>query len=801
MVNYNITKSKFPVLAIILFMLFLSSFFIIHNTISTVKDSRSSVSWEYLWGNPSRTVNASADLERISGSDSWKKAEDISEIPDSPGNVTTAWFRTQVNTSGFGIPAAYFEMIYAQSLDIYIGDRHVFERKRNWINDENRLIIPLSPEDNGKLLYIYATGEASRMRFGPVKSVLVGEYNDLQSMVFKEGFSSTVLGGLFVILGICALFYSLFLIKEQKKILLSLGIVISLIGIIVTVYSPTLLMYFSDYENILIFLFDVALGGFLTAIAYFFEQVFGAGYKSYMRHLWQGMGIYSLFLVVFDVVNVVMNHRFAKVYYVFSIDVMGILMFILFLVLMSTAVYYAVRGNVEARIMALGFSLFAVSSAIELIIFLFINPNYSLFLWQWGMLGFVLSLISIIVRRFSRSHERLLAYASELESKNSEIKLSKDQLSDMNRYLEDRVEERTRQLNKANEDLSSMNKSLHTTNSELVKIMERLKQTQNQLIYSEKMAALGQLVASVAHEMNSPLGAIQSSTETVLGSLDKVLSRLPLFFKEISDERQKDFIMLLERSLESNEFVSTSEERKYKKALVQQIEENKTENAERMAEMLVVMGIYDILPFKHILDAPDSVKMVEMAFTLSGIKRNVSTIKESTDRTSKIVFALRTYAHFDNGGEMVRTDIREGIETVLMLFNNKIRYNVEVIRKYKDISPVMCYPDKLSQVWINIIHNALQAMNFKGVLEIEVSQEDEYAVVSITDSGPGIPDNVKNRIFEPFFTTKLPGEGSGLGLDIVKKIVDKHHGRISVDSKPGRTTFSIYILTKVPIES
>lgn len=797
MINYNIIKLKLPILATVFFIVILSTIFIVNNTTSTEKDSRNAVTWEYLWENTPVNTDASAELERVSGEvDRWKRATNISEIADRPENANAAWFKTKIHNGAFTMPAAYFEMIYAKSLDIYIGDRLVFERKRNWTNDKNSLIIPLSPEDNGKMIYLYTTGEPSRMRFGPVKNMLVGEYDDLQSLVFKEGLSSIILGGLFVVSGICAVFYSLFLKKDQRKILISLGLVIFLTGIMVSVYSQTIQMFFAKYENDLVFLFEISLGACVTCITYFFEQVFGAGYKSYIRRMWQGMGIYSLFILAFDLVNTYMNLGLDKVFYVLSIDIMGMLMFILLLVLLATAVFHAVKGNTEARIMAGGVTLFALSSAIELIVYLFINPNYMFFLWQWGMFGFILSLMAIIVRRFSRSHEQLLEYSRELEYKNSEIKLSKDQLAYANKNLEERVDERTRQLNKANEDLSNANKSLCTINSELVTIMDRLKETQDQLVYSEKMAALGQLVASVAHEMNSPLGAIQSSTDTVLGSLDKVLLRLPSFFKEITEVRQKDFMALLKKSLKNNDFVSSSEERKYRKALVLQMEYNGVSDAAELADMLAAMGIYDVSQFIPLLSSDERRGIVEMAFTLSGVKRNVSTIKESTERTSKIVFALKTYTHFDSAGEMVETDIREGIETVLMLFNNKIKYNVEVIRKYSDISPVMCYPDKLNQIWINIIHNALHAMEYKGVLEIEVSQDDKYTIVSITDSGHGIAESIKDRIFEPFFTTKPPGEGSGLGLDIVKKIIDKHNGKIYVDSKPGRTTFSIQILTK-----
>jgi signal transduction histidine kinase len=111
---------------------------------------------------------------------------------------------------------------------------------------------------------------------------------------------------------------------------------------------------------------------------------------------------------------------------------------------------------------------------------------------------------------------------------------------------------------------------------------------------------------------------------------------------------------------------------------------------------------------------------------------------------------------------------------------------------------VLCYPDELNQVWTNLLHNALQAMGHKGVLKIDVKHQDNVILVSITDSGQGIPPEIMPRIFEPFFTTKPPGEGSGLGLDIVQKILEKHQGELQVESVPAKTKFTIALPIGIP---
>jgi signal transduction histidine kinase len=156
-----------------------------------------------------------------------------------------------------------------------------------------------------------------------------------------------------------------------------------------------------------------------------------------------------------------------------------------------------------------------------------------------------------------------------------------------------------------------------------------------------------------------------------------------------------------------------------------------------------------------------------------------------------VVFALKTYARYDNTGKKQYVQLSEGIDTVLELYQNQLKHNIELQKEYAEVEAIACYPDELIQVWTNLIHNALQAMENAGQLMIKIQPADQGVVVKIIDSGCGIPEEIKSRIFEPFFTTKPAGEGSGLGLDIVKKIVDKHHGSITVESVPGNTTFMV----------
>jgi signal transduction histidine kinase len=124
-----------------------------------------------------------------------------------------------------------------------------------------------------------------------------------------------------------------------------------------------------------------------------------------------------------------------------------------------------------------------------------------------------------------------------------------------------------------------------------------------------------------------------------------------------------------------------------------------------------------------------------------------------------------------------------------------MKYGIEIIREYENVPNVICFPDKLHQIWVNIINNALHAMNYKGTLKIRISNDNERVKVSISNNGPPIPEDIIDKIFEPFFTTKMLGEGTGLGLDIVKRLVEEIEGDINVETNQDETTFNVWLKT------
>ncbi len=351
-----------------------------------------------------------------------------------------------------------------------------------------------------------------------------------------------------------------------------------------------------------------------------------------------------------------------------------------------------------------------------------------------------------------------------------------------------------RNANLLNEELRLKVAELHESNKEIQAYAQRLKQTQGQLIQEEKMSALGHLVAGIAHEINNPLGAIQSLIGNILASLDQSLQELPDLFRTLPEEQLTSFFLLLGQSTSSREQLSFREERQLKRDLQQTLAAQKFENADQLANSLSQMGIKAPLdPFMSLLKAGNNQKILDVANHLRIIQSSSQHIQFAVTRASRIVFALKNYVRQDQGGVKVKATITEGIETVLTIYHNQLKRGIEVTRSYQDIPPILCYPDELTHVWSNLIGNAIQAMNHQGELTIALRQKADHILVEIRDTGPGISPEIQEKIFEPFFTTKPAGEGSGLGLHIVRQIIGKHQGKIELSSQPGYTVFRVWL--------
>ena len=344
-------------------------------------------------------------------------------------------------------------------------------------------------------------------------------------------------------------------------------------------------------------------------------------------------------------------------------------------------------------------------------------------------------------------------------------------------------------------ELKTTNIALSTQKEELQTTLESLQDTQSQLIQSEKMAALGQLIAGIAHEINTPLGAINASIGNMSDALDTSISNLPELLRKMDEKDLFLYLKLMSMVDFDTTEENSKEKRRLKKQVIKLLEENNIREADKIGEMFMYMKVYKHLDqLIPLLNRENTLMVLSNARNIISLRKNTKNINLAVTKASKVVFALKKFAHRDHIGEKTETDIIDGIETVLTLYYNQIKQGVEVIRNFKSIPLIKCHPDELNQVWTNLIHNSLQAMDNKGTLTVTVEQEGDGVVVKVSDTGSGIPEELREKIFQAFFTTKKAGEGSGLGLDIVKKIIDKHGGKIDFVSKVGfGTTFTIWL--------
>ncbi len=314
-----------------------------------------------------------------------------------------------------------------------------------------------------------------------------------------------------------------------------------------------------------------------------------------------------------------------------------------------------------------------------------------------------------------------------------------------------------------------------------------------------KLISLGTLSAGLAHELNNPAAAIARG----VCSLGEVLKKLPTLALKLHEQSiEKEQLTFL-----SNLYQQATEEGKKlpqldplakseaEDTLTDWLETQNIENSWQLAPTLVNAGL-DKGKLEEISTQVDSKclgnLLTWLEATLSGMCL-LEEIQQSTEKISELIKAMKDYSYRDQA-PLQKIDIHQGIETTLTILKHKLKYGMTVKREYGDLPPIFAYAPQLNQVWTNLIDNAIDATGGQGTIWIRTRPEGDRILVEIADDGVGIPSDIERRVFEQFFTTKEVGKGTGLGLDIVRRIVEgQHKGSIRVVSQPGDTRFFVQL--------
>lgn len=375
-----------------------------------------------------------------------------------------------------------------------------------------------------------------------------------------------------------------------------------------------------------------------------------------------------------------------------------------------------------------------------------------------------------------RPADEIAELATALNRMSADLKRSRQELDDYNRQLESRVQEQTAALQQT---------------------YENLKNAQSHLVMNEKMASLGVLIAGVAHEINTPVGAILNVSRNLARMLATLPAALLPFWRGggIAPQAMESCLDdLRQANSKSGEVSSYRDAKRVETLLV----ENGVADARRKATVLTRLCLTDESRITPHLECYREAPFLRLAETYGSIAQGVAITETSSQKIAEIVRALKYYARSDMD-RMDPIQVNDSIQVALILLRNHLKSRVSVVTDLTPDLPPVLGTGEMNQIWTNLLTNACDAIDElgpdrPGQVEIRTWREGDHVLTSVTDNGAGIPAEKLEKVFDPFYTTKDIGKGTGLGLSIVSGIVKKLGGTVTVSSRPGWTSFQVSLL-------
>jgi len=600
------------------------------------------------------------------------------------------WIRFTIPEGEWHQPILYFPQVLI-SFEIY-ADTTLIYQHAEFAPDDNlkfcsmtSYIVPLPDAPSGTVIScrIYSPYRKFIGISTQHRQILLGQQDDVVHHLFYDNVDSLILGSLFFFAGIISL--AIFLLRFHYRIwyLLSFAMLACNIGIFY-ILSDAITSLLGISPRLTYYLGLFSFVAFPVGLYTFLEQI--TGEHKVLRRLWQFHLLYLAVVIPLDVTNIVLLPE-SGAYYSMAFAASTVIG----MIIVGRAM---MRGSRQARIFGIGFSVFALTGLHDLLAGLNVIPLWH-WLSHWGMLVLILHLTYILEQTYSSNLRKLRVTAHELKRKT-------DMLEEYSANLEQRVADRTRDL--------------ATKNEQLVETMRDLKDAQAQMVMQDKMASLGNLVAGVAHELNTPMGAVVSAADVETRCI-KILDKA------------------LDESTDIDELRASTRFQRARTSLLSSSE----------------------------------------------------LINSGSQRIAAILASLKSFVRLDEGA-FQEVDLHEGLDSTLTLLHHETKNHVEVIKDYGDLPRLGCNAGQINQVFMNVLANAVQAIDDQGTITIATACSDDEVTIRIADTGRGIAAPDRERIFDPGYTTRGVGVGTGLGLSICYRIMQDHGGRIEVESVPGQGT-------------